>query len=214
MSRAVIFINGDLIGEDKFYKDVISDDDSIYCADGGAKYTYRLNLIPELILGDLDSLSPEIIDHYNRAGVSFSKFPKEKDKTDTELLIDYILKKDKYNEIIIFAALGGRLDHSLANILLLEKFYNEYTAIKVISPKQTLEVIKSEFVLKECAGKTISLLSLAQKSKGVSLSGFKYDLEDGEIYRSSTLGMSNIVQSNLAKIKVDKGSLLLVINNS
>lgn len=64
MKRAIVFLNGELLEEDKFYKEFIKDDDDIYCADGGAMHTYKLGKIPIEIIGDMDSVSKDVLVYY------------------------------------------------------------------------------------------------------------------------------------------------------
>jgi len=212
MSRAVVFVNGELIGDKSFYQNYIKPDDTIVCADGGAEHALSLQIQPDLILGDLDSIFSKTLKYYESNGVKFEKFPSNKDKTDTQLLLERLIVKE-YDEIIIFAALGDRVDHSLGNIYLLEGLYTSRTNIKLVSPNETLQLIKNKTVISNQQGKTISLLPLTKQITGVSLSGFKYELDDGILKRGETLGLSNVIKQNLAVIDLKQGSLLLVINN-
>ncbi|AGB41243.1 thiamine pyrophosphokinase [Halobacteroides halobius DSM 5150] len=212
MKRAIIFINGTLSKDKQFYQDYIKPKDLIACADGGAKHAYLLKITPDLIIGDLDSLSSEIIKHYQNQGVNFEKFPVEKDKTDTELLLDKLITKD-YDELIIFAGLGDRFDHTLANIYLLEKYTDFKTRVRFVTPQERIELITNKIKLNNKKNKTISLVPLTDKVTGVTLSGFKYVLNNATLKRGSTLGISNIIQSNQAQIKVKTGKLLIIINN-
>ena len=212
MGRAVIFLNGELKGSDEFYHNYIEAKDTIFCADGGAKYTYQLNLMPDLILGDLDSLQQEIIKFYQERSVEFEKFPVEKDKSDTELLLERVLDEG-YQEVVLLAALGKRFDHALANLYLLEGFFKEEVVVKIITPHNQLEVIKSEKMIKGQSDKTVSFFPLSKKVEGVMLKGFKYELEDGKLIRGKTLGLSNSISSDLAQVEIKTGTLLMIINN-
>lgn len=212
MSRAILFLNGDLKGDDSFYKDYINQTDYLVAVDGGAEYLFALNLKPELIIGDLDSISKKTMAYYKNLGVELEEFPVEKDKTDSELILDKLLKKG-FSEIIIFSALGGRVDHQLANIFLLTKFKNTESDLKIVTPQETIRLITDKAVLYKERNKTVSLISLSAKTKGVNLSGFKYNTKDVIINRGSSLGISNQVKSDKAKVEIDKGELLLIINH-
>ncbi|MBM7556638.1 thiamine diphosphokinase [Halanaerobacter jeridensis] len=212
MSRAVIFLNGELKGDKEFYQNHIKDDDTIFCADGGAEYTYQLDLIPELILGDLDSISEEVIQFYQQHNIKFKRFPIEKDKSDTQLLLELVIDEG-YEEVILFAALGKRFDHALANLYLLEGVFRENVDVKIITPNNHIEVIKGRKTIEEKAQKTVSFLPLSNEVTGVNLIGFKYELENGNLKRGETLGLSNIIEENEAQIKIITGTLLMIINN-
>ncbi|PRX34843.1 thiamine pyrophosphokinase [Orenia metallireducens] len=212
MERAILFINGELIGDDDFYLNYIKAADKVVCADGGADHAYKLGLIPDLILGDLDSISSKALEHYQTEQVEFAKYPVAKDKTDTQLILEELIGLE-YKEIIIFAGLGGRLDHTLANLYLLDFLVEFDTKIKFISPKEQVEIVCKEKILVNEVDKTLSLLPLSDEVTGVYLEGFKYGLEDASFKRGDTLGLSNIVQESPAKIKLASGKLLMIINN-
>jgi thiamine pyrophosphokinase len=210
MERAIVFINGQLKGEASFYHQFITSEDFIACADGGANYTYQLGLLPDLIVGDLDSLTEDRITYYKNQGVKFDRYPVEKDKTDTQLLLEQLIKTG-YQEIIVFAALGNRLDHALGNIYLLEELARPEVAVKFISPEEQIELITEERIVKGEEGKKLSLLPLTREVTGVKLTGVKYELQDGSFHRGDTLGMSNVVTANKAKIKLETGKLLMIL---
>ncbi len=212
MQRAIVFINGALQGKDKFYHQYINSQDFIACADGGANYTYQLNIQPDLILGDLDSLKQKYKKYYQQQKVTFLEYPAQKDKTDTQLLLEYLIKEE-YTEIIVFAALGNRIDHALANIYLLEELDLAGVELKFVTPQESLELITDKKIISSQKGKTISLLPITSQVTGVYLSGFKYELKDGTFQRGSTLGVSNLIYSNRAEIKVETGKLLMIITS-
>lgn len=211
MKRVIVFINGHLSGEKNFYRNYIKEDDLIVCADGGAKHSFELGIIPSLILGDLDSIPKDILEYYQKKEVQFKRFSADKDKTDTQLLLEYLLE-DGHQKIIIFAALGGRLDHSLGNLYLLEGLSNTKAEIKIVDSKQEVEVITDSKVIFDKDGHTISFLPLSSQVSGVNLSGFKYELKDGIFKRGDTLGLSNVITSNKAEISVADGHLLMIVN--
>ncbi|OCL26405.1 thiamine pyrophosphokinase [Orenia metallireducens] len=212
MERVILFINGELIGEDDFYLNYIKKTDKVVCADGGANHAYRLGILPNLILGDLDSISSEALEHYQNQQVEFDKYPIAKDKTDTQLILEQLVTLGA-KEIIIFAGLGGRLDHTLANLYLLEFFAEFDTKIRFVSPKERIELVCKEKILINEVNKTLSLLPLSNEVTGVYLEGFKYGLENATFKQGDTLGLSNIVIASPARIKLASGKLLMIIND-
>ncbi|ADL12703.1 thiamine diphosphokinase [Acetohalobium arabaticum] len=213
MKRVILFANGELKGRDKFYQDYINNDDFIVCADGGTEYTYRLGIEPNLILGDLDSISSQILKYYRNQNVEWQQYPARKNKTDTQLVIEELIKKG-YKKIIIFAALGGRFDHSLGNLYLLEGLHQSDITIKLVSSEEIIEVIKDNKIIKNKINRTISLLPLTKKVTNIHLSGFEYELDGTTFYRGNTLGLSNIIRDKKASIKFDTGTLLIIINKN
>lgn len=93
---------------------------SVYSADAGADVCRRMNLLPHFIVGDMDSLSQETYNWAQANGVELLRFPPEKDDTDTQLAVNTIIEmRPDIEEIVVLGALGGRMDHELANIALL-----------------------------------------------------------------------------------------------
>ncbi|MBM7624140.1 thiamine diphosphokinase [Sporohalobacter salinus] len=213
MKRAILFVNGELRGKDRFYQNYITKDDFIVCADGGAEYTYQLGIEPDLILGDLDSISSKVFEYYRNQNIDWQQYPAKKDKTDTQLILEKLIDRG-YKQIIIFAALGKRLDHSLGNIYLLEGLYQSDVTIKLVSPKEIMEVIKDNKLVKNQVNQTISLLPLTEKVTNVYLSGFKYELNGTTFHRGTTLGLSNVICNARASIKFDNGAFLIIINKN
>jgi len=209
MKRAIIILNGRMTCNNEFYKNYIKEEDDIFCADGGSNYAYELKLNPKLILGDLDSIKENVLNYYKKEEIEFKKYPTEKDKTDTELIIEEVENLKKYNEIIILGGLGGRVDHTLANIQLLEK----YKDIKFINSKEEIELLENEKkILINKTNKTISLIPISEKVEVKKLVGFKYDGENLIFERGNSLGISNVVEKDEAKIDIKKGKILLIIN--
>ncbi|HKJ37197.1 MAG TPA: thiamine diphosphokinase, partial [Anaerolineales bacterium] len=117
MQRIIIFANGDL-PDIKKIPTILQDGDHIICADGGTRHALALDLKPDLVIGDMDSTGEVDLKKLQTDGVSIELFPQDKNETDLELAIQHALKL-KAKEVVIIAALGGRLDQTLANISLL-----------------------------------------------------------------------------------------------
>ena len=142
MSRTIIFANGNLPNLEKA-RALIRPDDFILCADGGTRHALALGLTPDLIIGDMDSLPAA----FNLKPETFIRFPTDKNETDLELAIDHALTL-KPDQILILAALGGRMDQTLANITLLSNFQlstsESLTAWKKFSFAETKPKSKEE----------------------------------------------------------------------
>lgn len=207
MKKAVVFLNGKIKIKSEFYKQYT--DSRIYdyyCADGGANYAFQLGVMPKLIIGDLDSIDRTVENHFKNNNVNFHKYPKSKDFTDGELIIERIYKK--YNEIIILGGHGGRTDHFLSNLFLVEK----YPKIKFINHLEEMFLIESGYKFKNKVGTTISFIPMDNNIKKINLTGFEYPLTDYNLKRGSTITMSNIINADHAKITFKSGKLLAIIN--
>jgi len=212
--KAVIALNGELKGSKEEYKKLIGEKDILFvAADGGALLLESIGFLPDVIIGDFDSLTKGQYQHYEKMGVKIIKYPIEKDETDGELALQYC-KGRGLNNIIIIGFAGGQVDQQLANIFLLEyAFRNGMTAF-VKEPGLEMGIIKKEKVFFQKIGAGFSLIPLDEKVSGVTITGCKYLLEAGSLLRYKTRGISNIIEQEKAVITVEKGLLLYVLNKN
>ena len=206
MKIAYLFLNGELRGSKKFYLDFIEKNmGDIYCADGGANICYELGLTPKEIYGDLDSIKNEVKEFYQEKNIKFIKFQVEKDYTDSELILNEI--QNKYNVIYCIAGLGGSIDHELTNINLLDKYSN----LIFISQKEKIFKIDSNYKFNNMINTKISFIIFSDKVKGLTLKGFKYNIENLDIKKGEAICISNVIVENEANLLIKSGSLLCVI---
>lgn len=205
--EAYIFLNGEINIEDKFYKELFLEQRDIYCADGGIKFCETLNIVPKEIWGDLDSSDEKIIKKYKEKGSEIKKFPVDKDFTDGELLIDYVISKG-YSKVYLLGALGGRIDHELTNINLLSK----YEELTILTEKEVVFFIGRKYTINNRKFSTVSFIPMSDKVKGLTLEGFKYPLNNYNLLRGESRCMSNILISDKGEISYDEGQLLCIIN--
>ena len=211
MSRAIIFANGELHNTEAA-RAALHPDDVILAADGGAKYCRALNLMPRAIIGDLDSISPADLEEFTHKGARILKYPKRKDETDLELAIDLAIAEGA-GEIILFGALGGRWDQTLANLLIpaLDKFSS--TPIRLMDGAQEIALLRGGSTLRwrGLAGATISLIPIGGEARGVTTHGLEYALNEGVLKLGSTLGVSNVIVSEEAEVHLKNGLLICVL---
>ena len=206
MKIAYLFLNGELRGSKKFYLDFIEKNmGDIYCADGGANICYELGLTPKEIYGDLDSIKNEVKEFYQEKNIKFIKFQVEKDYTDSELILNEI--QNKYNVIYCIAGLGGSIDHELTNINLLDKYSN----LIFISQKEKIFKIESNYKFNNMINTKISFIIFSDEVKGLTLKGFKYNIENLDIKKGEARCISNVIVENEANLLIKSGSLLCVI---
>lgn len=174
----------------------------IIAVDGGMKHLLDINCTPTLIVGDLDSAPKEALEKFQ----AVEKFtaPCDKDESDLELAIDLALKRGA-KTITVYGALGGRQDHTIANLLLLAKkpgcifFETESECWQAISKKTTLY-----FPI----GQTLSFFALGENAEGVTTKGLKWDLDNNAI-NTTFFSLSNVCIANDVTIDVTKGTLFL-----
>ncbi len=202
MDQCCILAGGDILNYSSLKIDASS---YIICADGGYYHAKKLNISPNVIIGDFDTLNEEVTDD-----CEIIKFPIEKDDTDTMLAIKLALERGYYS-IKIYGATGGRLDHTIANIQSIA-YINEHNASATIyGDTEIITMIKNcSKSFEKLSGYYFSLLSFSEKCMGVSTKGLKYNLENATLTNSFPLGISNEFLSNFCDVEVKSGTLLII----
>lgn len=195
------------------------DFDVIVCADSGLNAAFSLGLPVDYIMGDFDSVSPDVLDRYrkhqvaNSAQAQFVQYPTAKDATDTEMVIDWLLSGQP-SEITILGATGGRLDHLLANINLLVQPLKQQVRAQIIDRNNRLYLADHTVELhrKDLFGKYISLIPLTEKVYPLTLQGLEYGLTEYTLTIGNSLGVSNEMAAGAdqAQIIFEKGILVIV----
>jgi thiamine pyrophosphokinase len=181
----------------------------VICCDGGARNFQYLGIKPDVIIGDMDSIDPALLASYSAQGIKILKCSANKDFTDTELALDYALNLNP-EEIFIWGALGGRVDHTLANVFLLCKGQEKGINTYLVDEYGEAFVLDKKAVFINETGKTVSLLALSPRVTGITLTGFLYPLEKGTLKMGETRGISNIINEDRAGISVRSGKLLVI----
>jgi len=205
--RALVALNGKITHIEKL-KSILSEIafDYVIGVDGGLKHLDSLGYSPDMMIGDFDSTNLE--EHRLKwPDIQILKFNTEKDMTDAELAFSYMVDKG-FSEIIVIGAFGGRLDHLLGNIFLLERYPNimllgAFNRAKLLVGPTDKEIIKRKGFL--------SLIPVSDVVEGVTLKGFKYPLDDVMLRRGSTWGISNEMISDHAHIFIRQGKVLAII---
>lgn len=197
--NAVIFAAGEFDGCD--YKK--HENDYVIAADAGYLNAVKIGVEPDLVIGDFDSLG-RIPAHDN-----LKILPKEKDDTDTAYAVKCALGIG-IKKIFIFGGLGGRLDHTLANIQMLSYMARRGVKGYLVGRSEVYSCVQNgEMILHGRCGQTVSVFSLSETSSGVYERGFKYTLEDAVIERTFPIGVSNEFACERGEISVKSGELLV-----
>lgn len=208
---ALIIANGDEVDKISLKNMNI---DYVICADGGLEKAEKLQVVPDLILGDFDSVNGDVLEKYKKSNSEIMKFPAEKDFTDMELSIETAVKKG-FKDIVLVGATGGpRLDHSLANMMLLEKYYQLGINIIIIDNNNKIQIVADNcnMLLNKKEGSFVSLIPLTENISGLTLEGFKYPLDRVVVKRGSTLCVSNEIILDKGRIILESGTALLFIS--
>lgn len=206
--KVTIVANGE-IKNMNFLQYIIKNSDYVVCADGAAEYLMNLNILPHLLVGDLDSINKKTLGWVKKNNVVVKEFPVKKDMTDTELAVEFALKQNP-NKITIIGATGSRLDHSLSNIMLLYKIYRRGVNAVIVDEINHITVTDNILKMRCRIGETISIIPVGGDAKGVTLEGLEYSLVDHDIKMGSSLGISNKSGSEEIIISVKDGILLVI----
>ena len=208
--RAVIFANG-VLNNIQDIHDIILPDDLIIAADGGTTHCRALNIIPSIIVGDLDSIKPDYLSSLQKSDTEIISYPVNKDQTDLDLAIRKAIEMG-YDEILVLGALGARWDMTIANLLLPALSEFSKVAIRLIDGHQEIILLKGrgELTFKDKKGDMLSLIPLGQDAYGVTLRGLEYPLKDDVLRFGATRGISNVFVEDTASVYLDKGLLLCI----
>ncbi len=207
--RAVIFANGE-VGDTEFARSQLEPNDLIVAVDGGLVYAISAGVTPAIIVGDLDSAPSELVQIAERRGAEILRHPVRKDQTDLELALD-LPQIESADEIVVLGALGGRLDHALANILLLARDYNgTKPPIRLLAPGYELCVAGHRLTLIGSPGDLVTLIPISAQVTDISTDDLEYPLRGESLARGSSRGVSNVMTLSEATISRGEGILLVV----
>ena len=208
--KALVVSNG-VINDSNWLKEIRKKFDFVLCADGGCNHCIKASIIPDLVIGDLDSISPRTLDRILENKIPIEKFPVKKNATDTELAMDFLISKG-IKDITFVGVTGSRMDHTLANIFLLKRLYQKGCRGKIVDEKNTIYLVDKELAILKKEGYYISIIPLMNPGINISLDGFEYELDQANISFGSTLGISNKITEEKGYIKVHKGICLVCIS--
>lgn len=211
--RALVVLDGDLLGSDAWLTSVANDATVVIAADGGAARLDRAGRRPDLVVGDMDSLAEDARTQLERHGVALEVHPTEKAKTDSELALEAAVRGGA-DEIVVVGAFGGaRLDHLVGNLLLLA--HEDFAAVDVslVTETATLRSILGPGILELTGtpGDWVTLEPLSEVARGVATFGLRYPLRHEDLLRGSTRGVSNELTERRASVELRDGLLLVAV---
>jgi len=211
--RAVVFVNGDIANYAALAR-WLREDDYLIAADGGARHMEILGLSPAVIVGDLDSIDSALLLRMQEEGADVEQHPAAKDATDLELAIARAVR-DGATEILLLGAVGGRLDQTIANLLILAQ-KNWAVPLTIAEGDQLARVLRGRqsVSLSGPTGGYVSAVALSEEVTGVTYRGLEYPLENATLRLGSTRGVSNTMVSSPAQVSIESGILLVIQQNS
>ncbi|MFZ5641957.1 MAG: thiamine diphosphokinase [Bacillota bacterium] len=205
--RCVIFVSGPI---DEYSVVRVDPGDVVIAVDGGAHHAEAIGIVPGFIIGDMDSVEPGLLEHYEKMGCQVLAYPREKDEVDTELALDYAISLNP-DEIVIYGATGGRLDHVLACIHLLAKPAIRGIRAHIEDHCQRVTLVTPgipSFI--KGMGSVFTLLPLTTSVEGVTTRGARWELRGALFEIGRPYGVSNIADQELVSISITGGMMLLI----
>ena len=205
MKRCIILANGD-----KPKKSVVAflikrGYTTLICADGGANSALTLGLIPDYIIGDLDSIEPKVKDHYS-ARCRIIQMKRQND-TDVEKCLKFAISKG-FSETILLGATGSQLDHSFCNLGIVLKFFSKIK-IRILHDNSLLEAFTGNVALQTSLDEVISIYGFDKKTKVTSV-GLKYSLNKTSLPFGERESTSNVALGNSVELNIKNGKMFVI----
>lgn len=194
--------------KDATLRQYASEADYIICADGGYDHAKQCGIVPDILVGDFDSIKEEPKDFFKKV-----KLPKEKDETDSLYALRFAFSKGA-KSIVFYGGIGTRFDHSYANICLLQHSLERGIPMVVTDGLTEVYLTDSNLSLKQPVGTVVSVFSFSDVCEGVTLKGLKYPLSNYTLDKYNVLGTSNEFIEEQAEFSVSQGNLLIVCNKN
>jgi len=177
---------------------------SIVAVDGGLVHCHAMGITPDLIVGDFDSIPPDLLQKYPQVPVQ--AFPKHKDQTDLELAIQFVYRPE-VERIAVFGALGKRIDHTLSNLHILRRYPGK---IIFENHDESVFCVQGSQEITTFPGQTISLIQLGDV-KGITTKGLHWELNKAR-FDKFFYSLSNIAQGSSFQIAIEEGDLICCLN--
>ena len=212
--KYVIFLNGEYKYSQEFMDKLVSKNAVCFCADGGANFAFKYGKMPEVIVGDLDSIEKKVLEYYKSKNILIKKFPKDKDFTDFELILKEINKisknKNFVEKIFVVGGLGKRIDMTLSNLFIME----EYKNLVFLQENEEIFYAEKSFVLKNKKDCEFSIIPISEKVEKLTLKGFKFETDEIGVKRESSRLVSNVICRDEASVEFESGKMIISLKNN
>jgi thiamine pyrophosphokinase len=209
--RAIVVAGGSTDPADATH---LTDADLVVAADGGAAWLVAVGHTPDLLVGDMDSIPAALLEQLGRDGVTVERHRADKEASDLELALDASVRAGA-SELTILGALGGpRLDHELANLLLLADpgWAALGLIVRIVRGPTAVRALHGPGAasLTGLPGGGVTLLPVGGDALGVSTAGLRFPLNDEPLRMGRSRGLSNVVETSPARVALVSGTLLII----
>ncbi len=181
----------------------------VVAADSGLAQVDALGRVPNIIVGDFDSVDPEDLARAERDGARIERHPADKDATDLELALE-TTRREGATDVVVIGAGGGRLDHELAGLALLAAPQWTSMRITALIGSARLTVVHDHALLTGDLASIVTLLAVGGPACGVTTTGLRWALADADLAPTSTLGVSNEIVASPASVSVRAGTVFAI----
>jgi len=190
----------------------LTDAGIVICADGGARYLATTGRLPDILIGDMDSIDAGLLHKLESSDVEIIRAATWKDETDAQLAVDEAIARGA-DEIVMLGMLGGRIDHALGNLMLLLRSAQRNVRSVVKDKKVEITAATGAVEVAGKAGETVSLLPVGSGVSVRYLDGLRYGAKEPlALPLDSPVGVSNVMTADKAHIVVDGWAYLLIIH--
>lgn len=204
----LIFANG-VMDDVEWIRPYLGEETAVIAANGGSRHLFKLGYPPHYLIGDVDSIDPEITAWLNENECQIQHYPPEKDETDLELALLFAIEQFD-DDILLFGTLGGRLDQTLGNILLLTHPDLLTAEIKLVTPTEQAWLITKSTQINGNIGDLVSLIPLKNDVYMIETIGLQYPLKNEWLTFGPARGISNVMTTPTAHVEIREGILLCV----
>lgn len=204
----LIFANG-VVDEVEWIRPYLVEATAVWAANGGSRHLYRLNHLPDLLIGDMDSVEPAVETWLQKGNVPIQQHPAQKDETDLELAL-LLAAKEQFEQVLLFGLLGGRLDQTVANILLLANPALARLPIHLVTKTERAWLVRRHTEIVGKAGDIVSLIPLAGDVQVKQTTGLQWPLNGSRLVFGQARGVSNRLTADRASVTLSSGILLCV----
>lgn len=205
----LIFANGDM-PEIDWVRPYLDRASAVVAADGGVYHVLRTGRFPDVVVGDMDSIGQDVLAELQQMQIKLDDHPREKDETDLELALLYAAKQYAEREILVFGVLGGRLDQTLANILLLAHPELRHKRVRLVEKHQRAWIVHDQTNIRGRVGDTVSLIPLGGNVHIAHTEHLKWPLIDETLSFGPARGVSNVLTAENGRVVLKHGQLLCI----
>jgi thiamine pyrophosphokinase len=208
VTYVVLVLNG-ILHPDPRLLSILDRAEYLIAADGGANWLAAQDHVPDLLVGDMDSVEPEVLDRLRAQGCRIEQHPAQKDETDAELALQAAIALSP-QEITVLGALGGRIDHTLGNLALLAMPGLDGIATYIWDGVSVTWLVTESTEIWGAPGDTVSLIPWGGDAVGIVTEGLAYPLQGETLGMGPSRGISNVLAEVPARVTVQAGRLLVV----